>query len=83
MHEPAACGARPAQQASVQILPAETDAIGTIEEKNPAASSSAIAIPLTRRTLGFPTDRGFIFLSAGILPLPRRRAILARKIQAL
>ena len=31
------------------------------EEKNPAASSSAIAIPLTRRTLEFPSDRGFIF----------------------
>jgi hypothetical protein len=61
MHEPAACGARPAQQANVQMLPAETDAIGTTEEKNPAANSSAITIPLTRRTLEFPSDRGFIF----------------------
>jgi hypothetical protein len=60
MHEPAACGARPAQHASVQMLPAETDAIGTIEEKNPAASSNAIAIPLPRRTLECPSNRGFI-----------------------
>lgn len=56
MHEPAACGVRPAQQARVQMFPAETDAIGTIEKKNPAASSSAIAIPPTRRILGYLSD---------------------------
>src|SRR5438105_5148520 len=61
MHEPAACGARPAQQANVQTLPAETEAIGTSAEKNPAASSSAIAVPHTRRTLECPGDREFIF----------------------
>jgi hypothetical protein len=40
MQEPAAWGIRPAQQASVQMLPAETDASGTIVESTPAVSNS-------------------------------------------
>ena len=40
IHEPAACGARPAQHARVHKFPAETEAIGAIEERKAATNKT-------------------------------------------
>ncbi|HMG74921.1 MAG TPA: hypothetical protein VK582_15575 [Pyrinomonadaceae bacterium] len=41
MHEPLACGALPAQHSRWHIDPADTDAIGTMPEKNAVSSTDA------------------------------------------
>jgi len=44
MHEPAACGARAAQQSKWQMLLAETEAKGSAVHTNAAASKTATAM---------------------------------------
>jgi hypothetical protein len=66
MHEPLACGALPTQHSSWHIDPADTDAIGTMPDKNAVSSRDAsrilaVLINLTRlelvRSIGKVEDR--------------------------
>src|ERR1051326_3112951 len=66
MHDPAACGARPAQQASAQVLPANTDVIGVAVEMN-AAISNRVSKTLLVRLLSIRLDCDGFILRALIL----------------
>ena len=78
MHDPAACGARPAQQASAQVLPANTDVIGVAIEMN-AAISNRVSKTLLVRLLSIRLDcDGFI--SEGAYSITR---LLLRKLSCI